>query len=260
MRLNDDPATPFRKKLLRSTPAFDVSLAYYPPGYHQPDHEHSRSQYSLILAGALVERVEGVQHRAGPGQVSVKPRGVVHTDRYGPCGALLLAATFHCEDTAREVSGDRDWHWRIAGSGSRAPLIDFSTPASPAEVDDLFWQMFGTAERRTTGGVAPDWLKWVRSKLDTPAESSIGIGALAAQAGVHRVHLSREFVRHFGLPPSVYRQRQMAARALQAMVDEHAAPALAAHDAGFVDQSHMARAMRSSFGATPRQIAALLAI
>jgi AraC family transcriptional regulator len=184
---------------------------------------------------------------------------LVHADCYGPCGALLLAFTMRCERTANELNGAYNWHWRMARPARLRPLIRLADHASPAEFDDLLWDTFSAAERRTSGVVAPDWLKWVRSRLDAPAEASVSIGALAAQAGVHRVHLSRAFVRHFGLSPSAYRQRQMAARALQAMVDDHAAPALAAYDAGFVDQSHMARAMRSSFGATPRQMAALLA-
>jgi AraC-like DNA-binding protein/quercetin dioxygenase-like cupin family protein len=255
----DDSGPRVRKRLLRSTPAFDASLTYYPPGLSQAEHDHDRSQYSLILAGGLVERVEGIEHQAGPGEVSAKPRGVVHADRYGPCGALLLAFTMRDESTADEVNGGDSWHWRMARADGRAAVLDLVNPAWASDSDDLFWDMFSVAERRTSRAFVPDWLKWARSTLDSQAGRSVGIGTLAAEAGVHRVHLSREFVRHFGLSPSAYRQRQMAARALRAMVDDHLAPALAAQDAGFVDQSHMARAIRSTFGTTPRRIAALLA-
>ena len=259
MRAVDDLEPRVRKKVLRSTPTFDACLAYYPPGFGQAEHDHDRSQFSMVLAGGLVERVEGVEHQACPGEVSAKPRGVVHADCYGPCGALLLAFNFRCENTASEINGEGAWHWRRARPGGPATVFDLTGPASAAESDDLFWDMFSAAERRTGKAAPPDWLLWVRSKLDAPGETSVGIGALAAQAGIHRVHLSRQFVRHFGLSPSAYRQRQMAGRALQAMVDDHAAPALAAVDAGFADQSHMARAIRSTFGTTPRRIASLLA-
>ena len=46
-------------------------------------------------------------------------------------------------------------------------------------------------------------------------------------------------------------QRQMAARALRALVDDRLPPAIAAHDAGFADQSHMTRVFVRQYGFTP---------
>ena len=247
-----------RKTLLRSDAAFDCCIAYYPPGHVQAEHDHGCSQFSIILAGGLTERVGGVEHQAGPAEISVKPKGVVHSNQYGPAGALLLSYNVRCDRAASAIDDGRSWHWRMVRPGSCASLVKQAVQANGAQADDHFWDMFSIAERRRAGAIAPGWLRWARSQLDQPAGATTAIADLAAQAGVHRVHLSREFVRHFGLTPSTYRLRQMSVRAIRARVDGGALPAAAAHDAGFVDQSHMARAIRASFGSTPRQLTALL--
>lgn len=249
------PALRVRKARLAVEPEFEAYLAYYPAGLQQEAHEHSGSQFSMVLAGSLVERVEGRDHSAGPGQLSVKPRGTAHADSYGRHGALLLSFQFRCEDTAAEVIGGDDWHWRLASRDGAMVALDAGRRSN--RQSDLLWDVLSTSRRGDGTGVPPDWLRWARSQLDC-ADGISDIARLAAEAGVHRVHFSRQFARHFGLSPCAYRQRQMAARALHALVDGGLPPAVAAHDAGFVDQSHMARAIRASFGTTPGRMAALL--
>lgn len=249
-------ATGVRKARLGELPEFDAVLTYYPAGLQQRAHEHRRSTFSMILAGSLVERVEGREHSAGPGQVSAKPGGISHADTYGPHGAVLLSFQFRCAKTARAAMGKGDWHWRLPRKDGPALALDAIRQSGRQY--DLLWDVLGVSEHRSASGEPPEWLKWARSELDC-RERLADIGVLAAQAGVHRVHFSRQFVRHYGLAPSAYRQRQMAGRALRAMVDDQLSGAAAAHDAGFADQSHMTRAVRSAFGTTPRRIAALLA-
>lgn len=244
------PAPIIRRALLAAEREFDAFMTYYPAGLQQRAHEHDCAQFSLILGGSLIERVDGREHAAGPGQASAKPRGIAHADSYGPQGAVLLSFHFRCDETARKAIGQGDWHWCFPRKAT--PLL---TPL--AGRTNMLWDLLGTTDSRSSDGRPPEWLRWVRSELDS-GPGVADIGDLATQSGVHRVHLSREFTRHFGLAPSAYRQRQMAARALRALVDDGLPGALAAQDAGFADQSHMIRAIRSAFGTTPRRIAALL--
>ena len=244
------PAPVIRKARLAAEREYDAFLTYYPAGLQQRAHVHACAQFSLILAGSLIERVDGREHAAGPGQASAKPSGIAHADSYGPQGAVLLSFHFWCEETARSAIGEGDWHWRLPGKA--APLV-----TSAGGGADMLWDLLGASGGRPGGGTPPAWLGWARSELDR-RPGLADIGGLAAQAGVHRVHFSREFARHYGLAPSIYRQRQMAARALRALVDDGLPAASAAQDAGFADQSHMIRAIRTVFGTTPRQLAALL--
>jgi AraC-like DNA-binding protein len=82
------------------------------------------------------------------------------------------------------------------------------------------------------------------------AQTELEIGALAADAGMTREGFTRRFHRVVGLTPHAYRiaRRLNVARALLA---SDVAPAEAAADAGFADQSHLGRGFRLSFGTTP---------
>lgn len=90
----------------------------------------------------------------------------------------------------------------------------------------------------------------VRDHIRAHASRDLSVAELAREAGLSRVHLSRAFAQHFGVPPHVY---------LNAVRLEHAkrlllagvAPALAALDAGFADQSHFSRRFKGATGLTP---------
>jgi AraC family transcriptional regulator len=257
--MSSQPSPNIRKVHLAGHRHFDAYLAYYPPRLKQPEHEHACSQLSILLAGSLTECVKGRCHEAGPAQVSAKPKGTVHADEYGPGGALLLSFNFRCEETALVALNDQSWHWRKVRAEDHSLAVKLAHPALPENLTSLLWDVLSLGERTVGDARPPGWLSWVRSQLDRPGKPA-SIGSLAAQAGVHRVHLSRQFLRHYGITPSMYRQRQMAGRALWALIDDRAPAAAAAHDAGFADQSHMARAIRNAFGTTPGQLASLLEV
>jgi AraC-like DNA-binding protein len=82
------------------------------------------------------------------------------------------------------------------------------------------------------------------------AQTDLEIGSVARLTGITREGFTRRFCRLVGLTPHAYRivARLNAARRLLA---SNVAPAEAAADAGFADQSHLGRAFRSHFGTTP---------
>ena len=79
---------------------------------------------------------------------------------------------------------------------------------------------------------APGWLLAARDRLlDDPA--GITVESLARQCGVHRVHFSRMFKRHFGIRPSVFRIRSMVSHALMLTLTQDLSLAEGALEAGF---------------------------
>ena len=110
-------------------------------------------------------------------------------------------------------------------------------------IEDAVWDALAGApdatDRKHSG--------WLRKARDELIETSTPIAAVARAAGVHRVHFSRAFAQAFGLPPSAYRRRM---RALRSSVDalNGRLAADSAYDAGFADQSHMAREIRRVTG------------
>ena len=84
------------------------------------------------------------------------------------------------------------------------------------------------------------------------------MASLAADADVHPVSLARAFRRAFGCSPTAYRRR-VRVRAATGLLASTALPAVeVAFAAGFADQSHMCRDVRTEFGTTPSRLRALL--
>lgn len=74
---------------------------------------------------------------------------------------------------------------------------------------------------------------------------------LAALVGCSPHHLSRLFTRHTGGGIAAYRISVRATRAMALLTGGHGNLAEVAALAGYADQAHMSRALRSRFGATP---------
>jgi AraC family transcriptional regulator len=91
---------------------------------------------------------------------------------------------------------------------------------------------------------------------DDPTAASLG--ALAARLDVHRVHLARAFRDHYGETVGDQLRRVRLLRAVRLLRESEAPLSRVAADAGFADQSHMTRALRSALGVTPGQARTLL--
>ena len=105
--------------------------------------------------------------------------------------------------------------------------------------------------RSLRGGTPPAWLRQVHEELADRAHEGITVTALAAHAGLHPVHLSRMYRRHYGMPPSEALQRFRLGGALRAATVAREPLAMAAARGGFSDQSHLSRVCRSYLGVTP---------
>jgi AraC family transcriptional regulator len=66
------------------------------------------------------------------------------------------------------------------------------------------------------------------------------------------------FRQFYGSPPSIYRRQVLVGRAVNALIRSSASFAQVAADAGFCDQSHLSRALRTHTGLTPAQLRSLM--
>lgn len=94
-----------------------------------------------------------------------------------------------------------------------------------------------------------------RMRIDDNPSSAVTLAALAADAGLSRFQLLREFARETGLPPHAYLIQRRVALARE-LIAKGCALADAAAGAGFADQSHMTRAFVRLYGVTPANFAA----
>jgi len=248
-----------RKRELFRSPLLSARLIHYSPGLYQPRHEHARAQISFLLLGDLTEtigpREVDVAFRAG----GVKPAGIYHSAGFGRWGATMLSLEISEGAEPAALASAEPGQWMPA-SPELSSLMKAGLQSGMAGrfAEDLWWDLASTAAceprpRKT----APRWLKQVRERINDEPELA-DIGAIAATVGVHRVYLSRAFRASFGLPPSLYRLRSMASRAVATAVQERTRLADVAASAGFADQSHMTRVLRAETGMSPSQLRSLL--
>jgi AraC family transcriptional regulator len=246
-----------------------VRLTWYRPGEQMAPHAHDCHQVSWLLSGELREVGGAGEHDVVGTSRGVKPAGFRHANLYGVNGALVLGVDIDPEGAGCcDLPDPGAWAWADTAADVPIEILRLATASDKADADpgqtltDLAACALEPAldsghDSLVHDRVARSWLDRVREQLrDDPDEPDLS--RLAEQAGVHRVHLSRSFRRRFGLPPSRYRLQCRVSRAIADMVDgAHIAEAALA--AGFADQSHLTRVVRTHTGFTPGHLRALIA-
>ena len=245
-----------RDTVLCETDAFQARLVHYAPGLRHGDHEHARAQISFLLLGDAREIVGRQAAQVSTAASGIKPAGIRHSAEFGKNGALMLAVDFAEGAESRHFDWSEPCRWRTLSPALRL-LIGAALRSSGQARADLLWDVLAHPQDELVKQTEPVWLRQAREQIaDAPSQANIA--ALATAAGVHRVYFSRRFQAAFGLPPSLYRSRCMAAQGLSQIVDD-ADLADAAASAGFADQSHMTRVLQKHVRIPPSQLRDLLA-
>jgi AraC-like DNA-binding protein len=90
----------------------------------------------------------------------------------------------------------------------------------------------------------------IRDYLRSHFDQDITVDALAREAGLSRVHLTRAFAQQFGVPPHIYLNAVRLERAQTGMLAGQSLAEIAAA-CGFADQSHFSRRFKGSVGLSP---------
>lgn len=102
-----------------------------------------------------------------------------------------------------------------------------------------------------SGRKFPKWLERVRNILEQRFAEPYKLSEIAAEAGVHPVHLAREFRKHYGYSVGEYLRRVRIEYACRELMGSNAAVTNIAFAAGFADQSHFSRTFKRLCGTTP---------
>ena len=226
-------------------------LSFYSPRLRHPSHRHERAHVSIIVAGSLREVSTGRDEIAHASQLNLRPHESEHQVEFGPQGALILAVDLAEDEPQTTATG---WLHRNLSRTQRV-LLDYvlaERVACDEDVSDCMHDLLAGIDAESFEGSPPRWLFRAREQLaEDPANTRID--ALARIAGVHRSHFARAFQHWFQAPPSLFRRRAMLGHAICAIASGQSL-ALAAATAGFADQSHLCRSMRSIIGTTPHRL------
>jgi AraC family transcriptional regulator len=244
---------------------FRVSDIRFAADLDLPLHTHDRATVAVLLRGAMVQRGDaGRSSDCRAATVLVEPAGEPHGNHFQAGGARVLSVQPDPAD--REVLGPflplltGGAHLRDPGVAALATRVTQEMHApddlTPLSVCGLVLELLARAARLAAprlGRRPPTWLTEVRELMNDRFTEPLQIRDLAAVAGVHPVHLSRAFRAEYGVPVSVYLRDLRLDWAARRLDTTNEPIAQIADHAGFTDQSHLTRAMRSRYGMTPMQ-------
>jgi AraC family transcriptional regulator len=157
-----------------------------------------------------------------------------------------------------------------SGSAQSKSLPSFSVTVPRNSLPELFLKMYykfremddeslRTLEQALLEGQSvtnsgrrfPQWLERVRNILEQRFAEPFKLSEIAAEAGVHPVHLAREFRKHYGASVGEYLRRVRIEYACRELMGSNVAVTNIAFAAGFADQSHFSRTFKRLCGTTP---------
>jgi AraC-like DNA-binding protein len=210
-------------------------------------HASLRGDVILFNPDETHDGQRGTQEGFGYSMLYVAPQ-VVDECRDKEAG-LAMAAYFR-QPVVRDAAMGRALASVIAAAGQAQESLRAEELTRDALVRLL--QRYG--ERRVSGdetnpaGAAR--MARIRDYLRGHFDQDITVAALAREAGLSRVHLTRAFAQQFGVPPHIYLNAVRIERAQSAMLAGQGLAEVAAA-CGFADQSHFSRRFKGSVGVAP---------
>ncbi|HEY1682775.1 MAG TPA: AraC family transcriptional regulator [Candidatus Tumulicola sp.] len=232
----------------------------YRPASALPPHEHASTNITFVRHGHYRETFEKRERWCEPDMLIVHPAGERHSNVHGPSGVRLLNVEF---DPARaRLLNDiapvlqQPFEQRSNSYSRLANAIETelhrNDDASSLALESLVLEAFVTAFcDRVSNERNHKWLSRVVDALHETTERRISMDDLANVAGVHPVHVAREFRRTFRCTVAGYLRVLRARRACEALATSDLPLSTIAQSAGFSDQSHFTRVFRATIGISP---------
>ena len=229
-------------------------------GRKLPCHTHESAYFGLLLAGSYSEKCT---HRAAdydPFTMGFHPPALTHSDEVGRCGSRMLCVEL------------RDSYLSRTRPFLTAP--QFVPDLCASEVTWLGLRLYRSFAEETLGGLEleelcgdmlervsvshlreeksrPVWLNRALELLHESYRETLTLEEIAAQVGVHPIHLSRVFRKHYGCTMAEFMNRLRVQFVCRELSRDWMDLAIVASDAGFADQSHLGRVFKCCTGQTP---------
>ena len=246
----------------RDIAGFSLTEALYAEGVSLPRHCHANTYLTLVLSGTYFENCAHREFRWREGAVHLLPAGERHENRFETATRLLrvniepAAIQRLGDEQARCLSEPREITGPLSAWLANRMIREFMAQddVSPLAMEGVLLEMLAESARSsgdTHGSSAPSWLRRVRDLLQESYLEAPGLSALAGIAGVHPVHLSREFHRHFHMTVGEYIRKRRIEYASELLSHSELSMTEIASTCGFSDQSHFCALFKRHLGMTP---------
>lgn len=235
-----------------------LSELQQPAAAKVPRHEHQLAYVSVVLNGHYAETDCCGRVEMHPFMAAFNPVGIAHSGEVGPSGARLFSIELrpHCLDNLDLALPDRPLRDEGSGTllwpGLRIYSLFKAGIRDAVSMESHFLELLAAlTPSRDASRFPPPWFLRVTERLHEEFRNNIRVTDLAAEAGVHPVHLARVFRTHARKSAGDY-LRELRVRAACDLLRDHDFPlAAVAAECGFADQSHFTRMFKRTVNATP---------
>ena len=236
----------------------------YRPGEELPRHDHARAYFCLVLRGGFTERDARRTRECGSATVLFHPPGSGHSDRFGrtPSRCFNVELDASWLERMRELAGGFPqgsvvFRRRRANWLARHLYEEFRAddPAGRLAIEGLALALLADATRFDAPAPrpAPRWVGRAVEMLRGEEGDPPGLADIAAEVGIHPVHLARVFRRRHGCSIGEYARRLKVERAARALRETRLPIGRLAHRLGYADHSHFSRSFRRATGFSPSE-------
>lgn len=244
----------------RSVSSSIISEVVHSTAKSLPEHSHELAFFCLLIDGSYSESLGRRRFSYRPLSLLWHPSGVEHKDEIGNKGGRFFGIEIRKEglETLREFA-NVPHHFHERGT----PLVwlacrlyhEFRNwqPCSELVAEGITLEMLGRSARQEPAPQKkpPAWLKKVVERLDAEFREHPTSSDLAAEAGVHPVHLAAVFRKFKGETVGEYVQARRIEFSFGLLAERDLSLADIALESGFSDQSHFTRVFHRFTGMTP---------
>ena len=253
----------------RCVSGFTFTDTQYPRGMALPRHFHRNALLTFVLEGGFSESYDSGASPCVARSLRFLPAGEQHADVF-ESGARCLVVEIEPQVVARLTE-----HSSILKRPGEIPGVSATWLAnklyrefrqgddvSLVSLEGLVLEILADAARAVDGrpvAELPRWLRRAREVLDAQFLQGVSLTELAAEAGVHAVHLSREFRKRFHCSVGEYLRKRRVEHACHLIANSELSLCEIALTCGFADQSHFSKTFKRQVGLTPAHFRTLSA-
>lgn len=246
----------------RQMAGLHVVECVYEPNQSVPWHTHQWPYFTFVLRGGYTEDCQGKTWNIAEGDVVLHGAGEAHANRMHAAESYLLNLEFTQSwlDRIGDFGARLDSRFTARGGrflqlGNRLHRELWSRePISTLCIEGLALELIAEIAHCTVRAPGrAGWLQQAVEYLHANFKESPTLQEVAQAAGVHPVHLAREFRRKQGLTIGGYIRKLRVDLACEELVRSKQPIVDIAVKAGFSDHSHMTRVFHRQTGLTPSE-------
>jgi AraC family transcriptional regulator len=234
----------------------------YHPGQNTPPHVHATASFCLVLHGRFLQTHREESLLCEPHSLLFYRPGEPHAEQFHAVGArcfiLELSSSWldrfseldeHADSSGSLVTGRATDLARRAYQEFREP-----DPHAPLMVEGLTLELLAEVLRQGSTSLAPPRpgsMERARDLIEAAQPGSISLARIAAELGLHPVHVAHQFRRTYGCSVCQYARQLRLELACRRIARSREPLAEIAVESGFYDQSHMTREFRRTLKTTP---------